>query len=321
MREDLKSLREPLDRLRDFIESYIVGMKDLIRLLMIALLTEGHVLIEGPPGTGKTLAAKLLASSIGGVFRRIQMVPDILPSDVLGSFYYDLQKSQWIFREGPVFANILFVDELSRAPPRTQSALLEAMQEGRVSIEGRFFDLPKPFLVIATQIYTGSSHVEGVYPLTHTLLDRFAYSYRTSYADPQDEIKILDKIDDIDEIIRSGSLKPLIETKDILKLQKIVREIYVDQRIKRYIIDIISSLRKSEDLAVKPSTRASIWLLKGSRALALLEGEEFVVPDHVKKIAPYVLSHRIEFKSEFGEERDVYKYIQDLLSRIEVPKL
>jgi MoxR-like ATPase len=318
--EDIEKKMDSLEEVAGFIRKYIVGMDDLIKLLLIAILTEGHILIEGPPGTGKTLTARLLALSIGGIFRRVQMTPDILPTDILGSYYYNLQKGEWILREGPIFSNILLVDEISRAPPRTQSALLEAMGEGRVSLEGRTFDLPKPFLVIATQINLGDLAGEGVYPLTPTLTDRFAYSYITKIVDKQHEMEILKRIDNIDDVLRSQASSSIISTKDLLVLQRRVRDIYVDDRIRKYIVDLIDALRRSEDLSIPPSTRASIWLLKGSRAIALLERLNYVVPDHVKEIAPYVLYHRIYFRDPM-KEVDKAKFIKDLLTRVEVPKI
>jgi MoxR-like ATPase len=321
MNKDYFDMIKSLNQITDFISRYVVGLKDLLQLLLIALLSEGHILIKGPPGTGKTLTARLLSLSIGGVFKRVQMVPDILPSDILGSFYYDLQKGQWIFREGPIFSNILLVDDLTRAPPRTQSALLEAMQEGRVSIEGRTFELPKPFLVIATQVEAEEGLGEGVYQLSPTLLDRFAYSFRSYYVSPEEEIKILDRVDDIDDIIRSSFIKPIMTTNDLIKIQSLTRDVYIDPKIKKYIVDIITYFRKAEDLVLKPSTRATIWLLKGARALALLEGMEYVIPDHVKKIVYYVLGHRILLKEGYYEKIDIYDYIRKVLSKIEVPKI
>ena len=275
--------------------------------------------IEGPAGSGKTLVARLLASSIGGVFKRIQMTPDLLPSDVLGGFYYNIPKGEWVFREGAVFANVLFIDELNRAPPKTQSALLEVMQEGRVSIEGRTFEVPKPFLVIATQINVKDLFIEGTYQLTHTLLDRFSYSYYVSYLDPLNEIRMLERINDLDSVLKSSSIDPVASLEEIVALQRRVKEIYVDEKIRKYIVDIVDYFRRSEEVLIPPSSRASIWILKGARALAMLEGLDYVAPDHVKKIALYVLRHRIFLREEERRE-NIDEYIRKALSVIEVPK-
>ena len=309
----------PLIRIRDFVKRYVEGLDDLIQILLVALVSEGHVFIEGPVGSGKTLTARLIASSIGGVFKRVQMTPDLLPSDILGGYYYNISKGEWVFREGAVFANILFIDELSRAPPKTQSALLEVMQEGRVSIEGRSFEVPKPFLVIATRISASDMYGEGVYRLTHTLLDRFAYSYNVSYIDPVSEIRVLEKIDAIDDVIKASKIDPVASIDEIIELQRRVREIYVDDKIRRYVVDIITFIRGSEDVLIPPSPRASVWMLKGARALALLEDLDYVSPDHVKKIAPHVLRHRIVLR---GEDRvdSIDRFIENVLSRVEVPK-
>ncbi len=286
--------REILSSIAEELGKYVVGYNDLLRLMVIAILSEGHILIEGPPGTGKTLTARLVALSIGGVFKRIQGVPDMLPSDITGSYYFDIAKGEWIFREGPIFANIVMVDEINRMTPRTQSALLEAMQEGRVSVEGRTHQLPKPFLLIATQLNVG----EDLYRLTPNLLDRFAYSYRTSYPDAETELKILERIDAIEDVLRSSQERSLIGPKDIAETQSEIRNVYVSEAVRKYIVDLVNHIRGGRDLLVGPSTRAAVWLLKGSRALAYLEGLDYVAPDHVKALAGSVLTHRIVLKHE-----------------------
>ncbi|RLE42205.1 magnesium chelatase, partial [Candidatus Woesearchaeota archaeon] len=180
-----------IEKINENVGRYIVGLKDLLKLLNIALLTRGHILIEGPPGVGKTMTAKFFAQSIGGTFRRIQMVPDILPSDIIGTYYFDIERGEWKLRKGPIFSNVVLVDELNRAPPRTQAAFLEAMQERTVTIEGNTMDLPEPFIVLATQMPGG----EGTFPLTPIQIDRFAYHYSVSYPNPEDEAEIISRID------------------------------------------------------------------------------------------------------------------------------
>lgn len=310
-REEVKNISKVLDAIR----KYFLGYQDLLNLLAIALLSEGHILIEGPPGAGKTTVAKLFSQAIGGVFRRVQMTPDLLPSDILGTYYYDMKRGEWVLRKGPVFSNILFVDELNRAPPRTQSALLEAMQEKQVSIEGTTFPLPKPFLVVATQMPVGS---EGTYPLTPVLIDRFAYSCRLSYLEPSVEMELLSRIDSIDEARIDSILSP----KDIGEMQKMVRGVHVAPSIRKYIVDIVNSIRNSEEVLLGPSPRASIWLYKGSRALAFINGMDYVIPDHIKYLAPYTLYHRIVLKPEYQAEGvDPSSIISRVLGEVEVPKI
>jgi len=305
---------EKVTRLLDEVRRYIVGYEDLLKLMAVALISEGHILIEGPPGTGKTTLARTFAMLIGGTFRRIQVTPDLLPSDILGTYYYDFSNGRWLFREGPVFANVVLVDELNRAPPRTQAALLEAMQERQVSIEGRVHELPKPFLVLATQMPTGA---EGTYPLTPVLIDRFAYSYSCGYLSPEHEMEIVKRVD----MIELERPRPVMELSDVIELQKTVRTVYVSQRVLKYIVDLVNFVRSQPEVSTGPSPRASIWLMKGARALALLEGLDYVVPDHVKRLAPYVLSHRIWLKPEArlaGE--DPRTIVRRALESVEVPK-
>lgn len=311
-----------LDSLISQIARYVVGHADLLRLMAVALLTEGHILIQGPPGTGKTLAAKLFAQSIGGTFKRIQGVPDMLPSDITGTYYYNMARSPlgegWTFREGPIFANVVLVDEINRLTPRTQAALLEAMQEGRVTVDGDTRPLPRPFLLIATQM---TASEEGTYPLTPNLLDRFAYSYRTGYPDPQAEAKVLEKVDEIDEAARVG-LKPAVQPPQVVQLQAAVRSVHVSDKVRTYIVDLLNHVRRDPDVQLGPTTRAAVWLLKGARALAYLEGLDYVAPDHVKQMAHHVLQHRIVLAPEAAlrgvSPGDV---VERALKEVEVPKL
>jgi len=296
------------------LKKYIVGYEDLLNLMAVALLSEGHILIEGPPGTGKTTIARLFSQAIGGSFKRIQMAHDLLPSDIVGVFYFDVKRGEWVLREGPIFANIVLVDELNRAPPRTQIALLEAMQERQVTIEGNTLYLPRPFLVIATQIPIGA---EGTYRLTPVLIDRFAYSYRTSYPRPEEEVEIISRVDIIEEAVVRRAQSP----QDLLEAQKRVRQVYVSEAVKKYIVDLVGYIRKSEEVLLGPSPRASIWLYKGGRALAFISGMDYVIPDHIKYLARYVLPHRILIKPEYEAEGvDPLTIVSRALEEVEVPK-
>ncbi|MGC8983281.1 MAG: AAA family ATPase [Desulfurococcaceae archaeon] len=306
--------REVAEKVASNIKKYFVGYSDLVELMLVALLSGGHLLIEGPTGTGKTTAAKLLALSIGGSFKRVQMTPDLLPSDILGAYYYDVKRGEWVLRKGPIFANVVLIDELNRAPPRTQAAFIEAMQEKQVTIEDKTISLEEPFLVVASQMPFGS---EGTYPLTPVLLDRFAYSYASRYPDPDEEMVIMEVADTVER----AAVEPVVSAGDVLAARKEVESVYVSDRVKKYIVDLVNYVRKRREVLVGPSPRASIWLYRGSRALAAMEGEDFVVPDHVKKIARNVLRHRIVLKAEYAAEgvkpEDI---VEAALKEVEVPK-
>lgn len=296
------------------IKEYFIGYEDLVTLLAVALLSEGHILIEGPPGTGKTLLAKVFALSIGGRFSRIQMTPDLLPADIIGTVYYDMQTATWRLRLGPIFANVVMVDELNRASPRTQSALLEAMQERQVTIEGNTYPLPRPFLVIATRIPVAG---EGTYELPMGELDRFSYSALIPGFNPEVEREVLERIDRIEEL----AVRSVLSSEDVEKMVQEARSVHVSPRVKEYILSLVSYTRSAEEVDSKPSTRAAIWLMKGARALAYLRGRAYVLPDDVKWVAPFVLRHRMVLKPEYQLDgvspEDIVKRA---LSEVEVPK-
>ncbi len=305
--------REKLASLISQVTEYFVGHEELVQLLTAALLSEGHVLIEGPTGTGKTLLAKVFAMSIGGAFSRIQMTPDLLPADIVGSVYYDLQSGEWKLKLGPIHANVVFIDELNRAPPRTQSALLEAMQERQVSIEGRTIPLPKPFLVVATMVPGG----EGTYPLPPLSVDRFSFCASIAGPDPAVEREVLRRIDRIEEL----NVKQVLTAGEVLAMAAEVRRVHVSERVREYIVNLVEAVRRAEEVDVKPSTRAAVWMLKGARALAYLSGRDYVLPDDVKRISVYALRHRIAVKPDYALDgvrpEDI---IRRALEEVEVPK-
>ncbi|MEM2301416.1 MAG: MoxR family ATPase [Sulfolobales archaeon] len=312
----VENLRDKLGEVRDTLSRYIVGNESLINLLLVAAASGGHILVDGPPGAGKTVTLKLFARLIGGVFKRIQMTADTLPSDLLGTFYYDIAKSSWIFREGPIFANIVLIDEVSRAPPRTLSALLEVMQERQATIEGYTKETPKPFLVVATKALRGE---EGVYPLPFYVIDRFAYNHSVGYLSPKEESEILVRADYIEE----ANPNPIMSPEEVSKLQAMVRgSVYVSDKVRDYIVNLVNYIRGREEVLFKLSPRASIWLMRGSRVLAFLEGLDYVAPDHVKALAYHVLRHRVILKREYELEGvTADDIIGTALKEVEVPKL
>jgi len=302
------------DRFVSEISKRVVGMDDVVKILMVSLFSQGHVLLQGNPGLGKTTLAKAFAETIGGVFHRVQMTPDTLPADILGTYVFDQRDASFELRRGPIFGNVILVDELNRATPKAQAALLEAMQERQVSLEDETLPLDEPFIVLATQVPFGAP---GTYPLSEVQADRFAFSLMLEYPKFEEELKIIGSIDSIEE----ARCSELMSAKQIVKTATDARKIYVSEPVKRYIVSFIEQLRTSRMLRIRPSTRATITLLKGSRALALIEGRDHVLPDDVKFLAPYVLQHRAFLSAEaISEEVSPASLVDEALSRVPVPK-
>ena len=276
-----------LNNLIESVESVIVGKTEIVKLLIVGLLTNGHILIEDVPGLGKTMLSLALAKSISGEFKRIQFTPDLLPSDVTGGFVYNPKSGDFDFKKGPIFANILLADEINRTNPRTQSAFLECMQEYKVTADGKTFVLPQPFMVIATQ---NPIEYQGTYPLPESQLDRFLMQINMGYIPIEEEVRVISaqkKRHPVEDI------KPVLELGKILELQETVKNIQVTQNILEYIVKLVSASRKRGEIKLGASPRASIALMKASCAWALLDGRDYVIPDDVIKLLPRVLKHRI----------------------------
>ena len=312
---DISEVQGKLAAIKAEVGKVVVGYEDVIDTLLVAMLCGGHVLIEGPPGIGKTTLAKTFAQSIGGVFKRVQMTPDLLPADVIGVNVYNQRSGEWVLKEGPIFSNVLLVDELNRASPKVQSAFLEVMQEKQVSLEGETRRVPRPFMVLATQVpFAGS----GTYVLTDVQLDRFGFKIDLYYPEDAVELQVLDDIDRIEGV----EVEKIVEPADIVELSEAAQGVFVHERVRRYIVDLVLWLRGNPSVLMGPSTRASIWLLKGSRALALVRGRDHVIPDDVKHLALGVLSHRLELSSTArAEDVRVEDLVKSALVAVPVPKV
>ncbi len=315
-REVQEELFEVPKKIIDEISKVIVGKRKIIEGIVVALLSEGHVLIEGYAGTAKTMIAKVFAKTIGGVFKRIQFTPDTLPSDITGFYIYTITGERR-FQEGPIFANIVLADEINRTTPRTQAALLEAMQEKQVTIEGITYKLPEPFMVIATQIPMTIS--VGTYPLTEVQIDRFMFRLWSEYSPPDEEETIISNIDYIESLPVSQAASPA----QVLKLISYIKEkIYVDKSIVKYIVNLITHVRKHPDVALGPSHRAGIFLYKAARTYAFISGRNYVIPDDVKRFAFETLTHRVKLKTEAEIEGITPEsIIEETLKTVEVPKI
>lgn len=326
---NIRELNDLVARKKDFInlvtrgmDQTIVGQKHLVDSLLIALLSNGHVLLEGVPGLAKTLAIKTLAQIIDAKYSRIQFTPDLLPADVIGTMIYSVQKEQFQIKRGPIFANFVLADEINRAPAKVQSALLEAMQERQVTIGEKTFKLDEPFLVMATQ---NPIEQEGTYPLPEAQVDRFLLKVIIGYPSKDEEKQIIRQNISGEKI----EVKPLLRPEEIIEVQKIVEKIYLDEKIERYIVDIVFATRTPADYNLKDlsgmisfgaSPRASIGLAKAARAYAFLRGRGYVIPEDVRAVCHDVLRHRIGLTYE-AEANNITtdQVISEILDKVEVP--
>jgi MoxR-like ATPase len=314
MEKNLRKAAGVPNRILDEVSKVVIGKQDIKELLLVTLLSEGHILVEGLPGTAKTLLAKTFARVIGGEFKRIQFTADMLPADVTGFNVYS-PDGRSRFVSGPLFANIVLADELNRTTPRTQAALIEAMQEKQITVEGATHPIPEPFMVIASQLPYGS---EGTYPLTEVQSDRFMFRVWSDYLSKVDEQRVISMVDYIEE----PDIEAVASLENILQLQRAVKKIHVSDEVSKYIVSLIRAAREDPDVLAGPSIRAGIAFFKGSRALAFLQGREYVLPDDVKTLAFPALAHRIRVKPEAEMEEVTAKIVVDrVLSTVPVPKM
>ena len=296
------------------MELVLVGKGGVIDLTLAALLSGGHILIEDVPGIGKTTLARSLASSLDCTFKRIQFTPDLMPSDITGINYYNQKNGEFEFRPGPIISQVVLADEINRATPRTQSALLECMGERQVTIDNVTMPLPAPFLVIATQ---NPIELAGTFPLPEAQLDRFMLRLRVGYPEPLEEEEMLERFQSADPL---AELKPVTTAQEIVQFQDMVRHIYVDPVLRTYVVRVVKATRDHPDVELGASPRASMGLYRCAQAMAAIQGREYVIPDDLKTLAPHALAHRMILKSQARlRERTAESIVKEILAQEEVP--
>ena len=313
-REQAAWVAERAQALIDEIETVIVGKRQSVELAVIGLLCNGHILIEDIPGVGKTMLAKALAASLGATYRRIQFTPDLLPADITGTYIFNQKTAEFAFREGPVFTNILLADEINRATPKTQSSLLECMDEFQVTVDGATRLLTRPFFVMATE---NPIEYRGTFPLPEAQLDRFLMRIHMGYLAPEEEVMVLDRQMKQHPIY---SVKAVVQLDEVLTMQEHVKSVHVDQSLKQYLVELVWATRGHPMLSLGASPRASLGLLRAGQARAAIQGRSYVLPDDIKVVAPSILCHRIFLKPEARvRQADAHQLVAQVLDEVPVP--
>lgn len=317
-RTDLSLLKKSVDHVKTEIRKIIVGQDKTIELLLASIFADGHVLIEGVPGIAKTLIAKILAKTISADFSRIQFTPDLMPSDILGTSVYNMKTSEFDYKRGPIYSNIVLIDEINRSPAKTQAALFEVMEERQITMDGATYQLENPFIVFATQ---NPIEHEGTYKLPEAQLDRFLFKIEMSYPSLEEETKILLEYNDRKSKNDLSLIKPVFSKEQLEAFRSQIRSIHIEEKIAAYIANIVIQTRNSGDLYLGASPRASIAIMIGAKAMAAIRGRDFVIPDDVKEISFPSLRHRILLTPEKEMEgKNADEIIQQILNRVEVPR-
>lgn len=317
-RTDLSLLSTKIEEIRNEIGKIIVGQQEMIELLLAGMLAEGHILIEGVPGVAKTLTAKLLARTLDVQFKRIQFTPDLMPSDVIGTPVFNPKEARFDFRPGPIFGNVVLIDEINRAPAKTQSSLFEVMEEKQVSVDGHTYQMQLPFMVIATQ---NPVEQEGTYRLPEAQLDRFLFKINVPYPTLEEELIILKSIQDLKGALPVTRLQPVLQLQQIETLQQVVKQMIAEEKILRFIAQIVQATRNNRSLFLGASPRSSIGTLNAAKAVAAIRGRDFITPDDVLFVIKPVLRHRIILTPEKEMEGiTTDDVIDEITSGIEVPR-
>ena len=317
-RIDLSDLQRQVTQVRAELKKVIVGQEKMIDYLLVALLSNGHVLLEGVPGIAKTITVKLLSKALNIGFSRIQFTPELMPSDVLGTSVFDLKKSEFEFKKGPIFSNLVLIDEINRAPAKTQAALFEVMEERQITIDGLHFAMQAPFLVIATQ---NPIEQEGTYRLPEAQLDRFLFKIVMNYPSLAEEIEIITREHAIKEKDKTASVEKVLDAEHLLQYQKIIKNILIEPQLIEYIAKIIQNTRENSFLYLGASPRASLAILNASKGFAALAGRDFVTPEDIKQAAYPVLEHRVILSPEKEMEGiKIEQIIQQIIESVEIPR-
>ncbi|WP_396603303.1 AAA family ATPase [Algibacter sp. R77976] len=317
-RLDLSELQESVQKIKQELGKVIVGQKDMVDMLIASLLAKGHSLIEGVPGVAKTITAKLLAKSLSVDFSRIQFTPDLMPSDILGTSVFNLKDSEFEFKKGPIFSNMILIDEINRAPAKTQAALFEVMEEQQITIDGNKYLLDSPFMVLATQ---NPVEQEGTYRLPEAQLDRFLFKIDVDYPNLEEEIEILSREHVLQDKSKTDEVKSFLTAKQIAEYQNLVAQVLVEEHLLKYIAQLIIATRSNQFLYLGASPRASIAILKSSKAFAAMSGRDFVTPEDIKRAAIPVLHHRVIVTPEREMEGVSSKQIiTQIIETVEIPR-
>ena len=314
----LEDLRESVDKLKSQLSKIIIGQEEFIELLIVSLLANGHVLIEGVPGVAKTITAKLFARTLATNFSRVQFTPDLMPSDVLGTSVFNAKTSSFEFKQGPIFSNIVLIDEINRAPAKTQAALFEVMEERQITIDGQEYKMPPPFMVLATQ---NPVEQEGTYALPEAQLDRFLFKISVKYPDLQDEIKILQTHHDRKGAAPQEGIEAVLTPQKLESLRQQIQEVRVEEKLLQYIAEIVTKTRNHPHLFLGGSPRASLAVMNASKAFAAIKGRDFVIPEDIKRTLVPVLGHRIILSPEREMEGMTTENVIEMIAQsIEIPR-